>query len=172
MIRRLAPFAAAALAACASPALAPLPSVAPPPEPAPAGAPAPQAESGSADEALRLVNAWRARNGRDPLVLHPALNRMAQVHVAANAAEERITHEREGGVAARLARFGFRNVWAGEADVRNQRDLASAVAWWTRSDEHNEVLLLPQAAYMGYAHARSAAGRPYWTVTVSSIPPN
>jgi uncharacterized protein YkwD len=114
------------------------------------------------------VNAYRASKGLNALALDATLTRLAQEHVNGNAAAEKLDHMRGGSIYDRLAAAGIRGVTAGEADVRGQKDVAGAIRWWQGSPIHNSILLLQGVRFMGFATARSASGRIYWTLIVSS----
>jgi uncharacterized protein YkwD len=89
---------------------------------------------------VRLINAYRAKNGVRPLQVGPALSRAAQSHSADMARRGYFDH---GAFAARLLSFGVRAPYVGENLAAGSRPLtpATIVRMWIQSAPHRENLL-------------------------------
>jgi uncharacterized protein YkwD len=89
---------------------------------------------------VQLINSFRARNGRPPLLVGRALSRAAQSHSADMARRGYFDH---GAFAARLWSFGVRAPYVGENIASGSRPLTPAmiVRMWIQSPPHRENLL-------------------------------
>ena len=89
---------------------------------------------------VRLINAYRAKNGLRPLRVGPALSRAAQSHSADMARRGYFDH---GAFATRLWSFGVRAPYVGENLAEGTRPLtpATIVRMWIQSAPHRENLL-------------------------------
>jgi uncharacterized protein YkwD len=89
---------------------------------------------------VRLINAYRTRNGVPALTVGPALSRAAQAHSADMARRGYFDH---GAFVARLRRFGVRAPYVGENLASGTRPLSATtiVRMWIQSPPHRENLL-------------------------------
>jgi uncharacterized protein YkwD len=89
---------------------------------------------------VKLINAYRTRNGRPPLLVGPALSRAAQSHSADMARRGYFDH---GAFVTRLRSFGVRAPYVGENIASGSRPLAPStiVRMWIQSPPHRENLL-------------------------------
>jgi len=89
---------------------------------------------------VQLINSFRARNGRAPLRVGPALSRAAQSHSNDMAVHDYFDH---GDFASRLRSFGVRAPYLGENIAAGTRPLtpATIVRMWIKSPPHRENLL-------------------------------
>jgi uncharacterized protein YkwD len=89
---------------------------------------------------VRLINAYRTRQGLPPLLVGPALSRAAQSHSVDMARRDYFEH---GDFVTRLLRFGVRAPYIGENLAEGSRPLSPAtiVRMWIQSPPHRENLL-------------------------------
>lgn len=89
---------------------------------------------------VRLINAYRARNGVPPLRVGRALSRAARAHSADMARRGYFDH---GAFESRLRAFGVRAPYIGENLAEGSRPLppADVVRMWIQSPPHRENLL-------------------------------
>lgn len=89
---------------------------------------------------VRLINAYRERNGVPALLVGPALSRAAHAHSADMARRGYFDH---GSFVTRLRRFGVRAPYVGENIASGTRPLSPAtiVRMWIQSPPHRENLL-------------------------------
>ncbi len=143
---------ATALVACVPPKRPPAP-------------PAAAAPSTWQTEMLASVNAQRAANGRQPLVLCGHLTAAAQAHSEDQAAHQKMTHvgSDNSTMTDRVVRAGYvgwnrlaENVAAGYPDI------PSVMAGWMGSSGHRANLLEPATTHLGVGQAASG-NTIYWT---------
>ena len=111
--------------------------------------------------ALAEINAYRAQNGRGPLVLDERLSRAAAMQAEDQAGRGSIGHYGSDGSKPkdRAARAGFQAKIASENVASGQKSFSDAMYYWERSSGHRENLLRANvsAAGMGMAQAEAAA---------------
>lgn len=132
-----------------------------PPRPSPQAPPAVDQQAAL----LAAVNAARARNGRAPLALHPALSAAAAWQASACAARGTLTHVGPDGSWPwdRAARFGYGSRNVSEDAAAGQTSAAQAAADWMNDKPHRTILLGPWTQ-MGGAMARGKVWGNYWFV--------
>lgn len=110
-------------------------------------------ESFTPEQALSLVNDYRADKGLPPLDLHPQLERAAFAHAHDLADHDRISHFGSDGSDPweRVQRTGFDPQVAAENVGTGQITFGELFREWKRSPDHNANLLLPDATHMGVA---------------------
>ena len=120
--------------------------------------------------ALAAINAFRAENGRKPLVLDERLSRAAAMQSEAQAGRSWIGHSGAGGSTpkARAASAGFHAKIASENVASGQKSFSDVMKSWEGSSGHRENLLRPEVTAIGVAMAKNSSGRPYWTLVLGA----
>ena len=120
--------------------------------------------------ALAEINAFRAENGRAPLVLDARLSSAAAMQSQDQARRHRIGHHGsdESRPKDRAARAGFRAKIASENVASGQKSFSDAMYYWERSSGHRENLLRPNVSAAGMAMAQADSGRAYWTLVLGA----
>ncbi len=120
--------------------------------------------------ALAEINAYRAQNGRGPVVLDERLSRAAAMQAEDQAGRRSIGHYGSDGSKPkdRAARAGFRARIASENVASGQKSFSDAMYYWERSSGHRENLLRPNVSAAGMAMAQADGGRAYWTLVLGA----
>ena len=125
----------------------------------------------NADEAVRILSAYRKSHGRDSLRLDPKLTRIAADHALRMATTDKLAHvvRGEGSFARRLRDGGFDAAVASENIGGGYNNLAEAFAGWRRSREHNKNMLRPDVTLMGIARADASGSKygTYWSLVLA-----
>lgn len=121
------------------------------------------------EAALAEINAFRAANGRAPLVLDERLCRAAAAQSEAQAARSFIGHVGNDGSKPmqRAARAGFNAKIASENVASGQKSFSDALSIWKDSPAHRTNLLRPNVSAIGVAMAKNSSGRAYWTLVLA-----
>jgi uncharacterized protein YkwD len=124
------------------------------------------------EAALAEINAFRAKNGRDPVVLDERLSRAATMQSQNQAARSWIGHSGPDGSRAkdRAARAGYRAKVASENVASGQKSFGDVMRSWEGSSAHRENLLRPDVTAIGVAMVKNKSGRPYWTLVLATEP--
>lgn len=132
-----------------------------------AGAPRPSGPSQEIaldrTKALGSVNAFRAEHGMPALRMETHLMTAAAAQSAAMARRGKMDHEVAGLLPDRVRAAGYDWTTTAENIATSFRDYDSAMAGWVASPGHRKNLLNPRVTEIGFAAARSADGKPYWT---------
>jgi uncharacterized protein YkwD len=122
------------------------------------------------EKALAEVNAYRTKNGRNPVVLDARLSQAASAQSKAQARRSRIGHDGADGSKPmqRAARAGFRAKIASENVASGQKSFSDVMKSWEGSSGHRENLLRPEVTAIGVAMAKNSDGRPYWTLVLGA----
>ncbi|WP_062217261.1 CAP domain-containing protein [Aureimonas sp. D3] len=116
------------------------------------------------DQALALVNDFRAQNGVKPLRINEKLMQAAAWQTAAMAERNKMDHQVAGALPGRVARFGYQWSTVAENIGRNYADYGAAMVGWINSPGHRKNLLNPNVTEIGFAGGRLREGGPaYWT---------
>jgi uncharacterized protein YkwD len=120
------------------------------------------------EAALEAINAYRAENGRKPLVLDERLARAAAAQSEAQAGRSRIGHYGSDGLTAkaRARRAGYPAKIASENVGAGFKSFGDMLKFWTQSSGHRTNLLRQNVAAIGIAMATNKSGRPYWTLVL------
>ena len=120
--------------------------------------------------ALAEINAYRAQNGRGPVVLDARLSRAAAMQAEDQAGRRSIGHYGSDGSKPkdRAARAGFWAKVASENVASGQKSFSDAMYYWERSSGHRENLLRPNVSAAGMAMAQADGGRAYWTLVLGA----
>jgi uncharacterized protein YkwD len=121
------------------------------------------------EAALVEINAFRAANGREPLVLDDRLCEAAAAQSKAQAARSGIGHTGNDGSKPmeRAARAGFHAKIASENVAAGQKSFSDALGTWKQSSAHRTNLLRPNVSAIGVAMAKNTSGRAYWTLVLA-----
>ena len=122
----------------------------------------------SASAAQQMISSYRASNGLPPVVVDPALQRVAQAQARSMAQAGAISHGPQP-LAYRLASHGVRVRAAAENVAAGYPSLGVVVANWRASSGHNANLLMPEARRIGIAvaHAPGSRFRTYWALVLT-----
>jgi uncharacterized protein YkwD len=122
------------------------------------------------EKALVEINAFRTKNGRNPVVLDGRLSQAAAVQSKAQAGRSRIGHDGSDGSKPmqRAAHAGFHAKIASENVAAGQKSFSDAMRSWEGSSGHRENLLRPEVTAIGVAMAKNSSGRPYWTLVLGA----
>jgi len=120
--------------------------------------------------ALVAINAYRAENGREPLVLDERLARAAAMQAQAQAGRSWMGHYGSGGstAKARARRAGYNAKIASENVAAGQKSFGDVLGFWKQSSGHRTNLLRPNVTAIGVAMAKNKSGRPYWTLVLGA----
>lgn len=141
--------------------------------PTPSPVPVPPSPAPTPDDvATRLLeahNAFRASQGKPPLVPDTLLARAAQVHANLMAASRRMSHQLPGEPTPweRITDTGYRYTRAAENVAAGQRDVAEVMGAWEHSPGHLANILGP-CTQMGAGMALGGDGTPYWSVSFAT----
>lgn len=122
-------------------------------------------------EAIRLINAHRARRGRAPLVVDPRLNRIAADTASELARRDQLRtelHTRDG-LARRLEKANYEVDRSAENLGAGYPTLVTAVDGWKASRRHNRNLLNPDMTHAGIGLALTDQGdfKSYWVLVLA-----
>ena len=120
--------------------------------------------------ALVAINAFRAENGRNALVLDERLSRAADMQSETQAARGWIGHDGADGSTpkARAMRAGYQAKIASENVASGLKSFSDVLRFWEQSSGHRENLLRPNVTAIGVAMAKTKSGRPYWTLVLGA----
>lgn len=124
------------------------------------------------EQAIELINAYRAQHSLEPLKLDAKLMLAAKMHSRDLAKHDRISHYGSDGSSPwdRVARTGFNARLAAENVGTGQASLAEVLKGWEQSEAHNRNLLLAEATHMGIALAQNPKSEfhTFWTLVVGT----
>lgn len=124
------------------------------------------------DQAQKLINAYRAKNGLRPLSLNAKLQSAAQMHAEDLARHDRISHFGSDGsdIEFRARKSGYVFNLVAENVGTGQFSVEEIVKGWRESPSHNENLLLPDAKHMGIAlvYKPETEFKTFWALVVGS----
>jgi uncharacterized protein YkwD len=125
-----------------------------------------------ANEALRLVNDFRAKKGLRPLALDPYVMNAAIALAQDMAKHDRMSHVGPNGadVGKRLITAGYAFRVAAENVGVGQATLAETIEGWKKSPPHSRNLLLADATHMGiaYEYKPDTKHKTFWTLVVAA----
>ncbi len=122
------------------------------------------------EAALAEVNAFRTKNGRQPVVLDARLSRAAAMQSQDQAKRSSIGHYGSDGSKPkdRAARAGYHAKIAAENVAAGQKSFSDVLRGWEESSGHRSNLLRPDVSAAGVAMAKSEGGRAYWTLVLGA----
>jgi uncharacterized protein YkwD len=117
-----------------------------------------------------MISGYRQNNGLAPVVLDPALMRMAADQARAMAARDKLDHNVGRGFSERLkasgfdAKLGVENIGAG------YHTLAEAFSGWRDSPPHRSNMLKSGATHMGIAavYAPNSKYKVFWSLVLAA----
>jgi uncharacterized protein YkwD len=144
-------------------------------------APAPMADGGfyrsmaqpgaavDAAQARDMISLYRRNKGLAPLALDPALQRVAETQAEAMARANRLSHETQGELAARLSAAGVKTSASAENISAGYHTLPEAFSGWRQSRPHDSNMLDPRMKRMGIAtaYAPGAKYKVFWALVVA-----
>ncbi|MEP3279544.1 MAG: CAP domain-containing protein [Stappiaceae bacterium] len=121
--------------------------------------------------AASKINAYRAKKGLAPLVVDPALNRIAQQTADKLAAKDTMatSMHTDQGLMQRLDRAGYPDLAAAENLGAGYPTLDWAVKGWQGSKGHNKNLLNKRMTHMGIGLKVRGTGKwqSYWVLILA-----
>jgi uncharacterized protein YkwD len=124
------------------------------------------------NEALRLVNEYRASQSLSPLSLDSHATAAAEALAKDMAQHDHMSHVGPNGadIGKRLSLAGYSYHIAAENVAVGQRSIADIVEGWKNSPPHSRNLLLAQAKHMGiaYVYKPDTKYKTYWTLVVAA----
>ena len=127
--------------------------------------PRPSLNDVTADNPALLISAFRHQNGEGPVVISPALARIAQEQANAMALRDLLDHNALAPFSSRIGGSGFSH--AAENIAYGHKDFPSTLKQWINSAGHRANLLLHGAKWIGVAHARNSQ-RTYWAMVIGA----
>ncbi len=123
------------------------------------------------NEALRLVNEYRASKGLPALSLDGHATAAAELLVKDMASHDHMSHAGPDGadLQKRLTMAGYRYRVAAENVGVGQRSFAQMIDGWKKSAPHSRNILLAEAKHMGvaYEYKPDTKYKTYWTLVVA-----
>ena len=124
------------------------------------------------NEALRLVNEYRASKGLPGLSLDGHATAAAELLVKDMASHDHMSHAGPNGadLQKRLTLAGYRYRVAAENVGVGQRSFAQMIDGWKQSPPHSRNMLLAEAKHMGiaYEYKPDTKYKTYWTLVVAA----
>jgi uncharacterized protein YkwD len=124
------------------------------------------------NEALRLINEYRAQKHLNPLSLDPQATAAAAVLVKDMAKHDRMSHIGPEGqdVGKRLINAGYSYRVAAENVGVGQASLQETIESWKKSPPHSRNMLLPGAKHIGiaYEYKGDTKYKTFWTLVVTA----
>jgi hypothetical protein len=121
-------------------------------------------------EAVGLINQFRASNGLPPVIVDAALIDAARYQAVAMASANVLSHEIGGDFTYRMNSAGFVYANAAENVGAGHTSVADAINAWIRSPHHRENMLMKDATRIGMvrADAPNSRYRNYWALDLAS----
>ncbi len=129
------------------------------------------AQTLDADEALRLVNDYRASKNLAPLSLDPKLTAAAQALAKDMAKHDRMPKIAKGhDMGKRLIAAGYSYRLAAENAAVGQTNAAEAIDSWKRGAADSRNMLLPGAQHLGigYEYRPASSHKTFWVLLVAA----
>lgn len=123
-----------------------------------------------AEGARDLISLYRRSNGLGNVEIDPALMAQAQAQAKAMAARDKLSHEVQGSLTARLNKAGFQKNVAVENVSAGYDTMAEVFSGWRNSPPHNANLLAPKMTRMGVAAAYNPNTRykVFWAMVMAN----
>jgi uncharacterized protein YkwD len=134
--------------------------------------PAPSKPVLDENEALRLINDYRASKGLHSLTLDPHATAAAATLVEDMAKHDRMSHVGPNGadIGKRLTSAGYTYRLAAENVGVGQASLAEMIEGWKKSPPHSRNMLLADAKHIGiaYEYNPNTKYKSFWTLVVAA----
>lgn len=126
-------------------------------------------ETSPAAEAARQISVYRAGRGLNPVIVDPALNRVAEEQARAVARAGYLSHDVGGEFGSRMSGRGIQARYAAENLGAGSRDVSAVMGRWRASSGHDANLLMQGAERIGFARARAPGSRygDYWVLILA-----
>lgn len=123
-----------------------------------------------AEGARDLISLYRRNNGLGRVEIDPALMAQAQAQAKAMAACDKLSHEVQGSLTARLNKAGFQKNVAVENVSAGYDTMAEVFSGWRNSPPHNANLLAPKMTRIGVAAAYNPNTRykVFWAMVMAN----
>ncbi len=125
-----------------------------------------------ANEALRLINEYRAQKSLPPLTLDPQASKAADVLAKDMALHDHMSHIGPAGqdVGKRLLAAGYSYRLAAENVGVGQASVQETIEGWKKSPPHSRNMLLPNAKHIGiaYDYKPGTKYRTFWALVVAA----
>jgi uncharacterized protein YkwD len=125
-----------------------------------------------AEQARKLINAYRKKKGFKPLALNAELTAAAKAHSRDLAQWDRISHYGSDGSNPwdRVKRTGYHARLAAENVGTGQINFKEVLRGWEKSPGHNKNLLLSDASHMGIALVQDPKTefKSFWTLVIAA----
>ncbi|MBX6424489.1 MAG: CAP domain-containing protein [Variibacter sp.] len=120
--------------------------------------------------AQAMISGYRQNNGLSPVVLDPALMRMAEEQARAMAARDKLDHNIPRDFASRLRASGFDAGVAVENIGAGYHTLAEAFSGWRDSPSHRRNMLKAGVTHMGIAavYAPHSKYKVFWSLVLAA----
>lgn len=121
-------------------------------------------------EAVALINQFRANNGLGPVIVDSSLVDAARYQAVAMASANVLSHEIGGDFTTRMNSAGFYYANAAENVGAGHSSVEDAINAWIRSPHHHENMLMKDATRFGMvvADAPNSRYRNYWALDLAS----
>jgi uncharacterized protein YkwD len=124
------------------------------------------------NEALRLINDFRAKKGLTPLSIDPQVAAAAEALAKDMAKHDRMSHIGPDGqdVGKRLLAAGYPYRIAAENVAVGQASVEETVEGWKKSAPNSRNILLPAAKHVGiaYEYKPDTAHKTFWALVVAA----
>lgn len=117
-----------------------------------------------------MISLYRGNQGLEGLTLDPGLMAAAQAQADAMARADKLSHEVQGSLTARLDRAGYRKSAAVENVSAGYDTMAEVFSGWRQSPPHNANMLAPRMRRMGIAAAYNPHTRykVFWSLMLAN----
>jgi uncharacterized protein YkwD len=125
-----------------------------------------------ANEALRLINDYRAKKGLHPLSIDQHATAAAEVLAKDMALHDHMSHIGPDGqdVGKRLLAAGYSYRIAAENVGVGQSSIEETIEGWKQSSPHSRNMLLPNAKHIGIAYEYNSGSKykTFWALVVAA----
>jgi len=117
-----------------------------------------------------MISLYRGNQGLEGLTLDPGLMAAAQAQADAMARADKLSHEVQGSLTARLDRAGYQKSAAVENVSAGYDTMAEVFSGWRQSPPHNANMLAPRMRRMGIAAAYNPHTRykVFWSLMLAN----
>ncbi|HTK12818.1 MAG TPA: CAP domain-containing protein [Xanthobacteraceae bacterium] len=122
-----------------------------------------------AKAAQSMISGYRHNNGLSAVTLDPELMALAEHQATVMAARNKLDHNIDGPLAARLRKAGYRASTAAENISAGYHTLAEAFSGWRDSPPHRKNMLLPGATRFGIAavYTPGSKYKVFWAMVIA-----
>jgi len=120
--------------------------------------------------AQSMISGYRRNNGLSPVVLDPALMRMAEEQARAMAARDKLDHSIPRDFVSRIRASGYNAGVAVENIGAGYHTLAEAFSGWRDSPPHKRNMLKSGVTHMGIAavYAPNSKYKVFWSLVLAA----